>query len=123
MEESPKGYPLVANFASSDRNFLQFRGFLELHTRVVLDVQYEIEVLEKELNELDGWDAHHGDDDRRTCLTSNKNDRVNNVEDMPDKWQEYPEFDFTRTRPVVLAELRRKLMEYGGLGCLHHGPC
>ena len=79
----------------------------------MLDVQYEIEVLEKELDELDNWDARHGDDDRQTCLISNKNDRVNGVDDMPEEWQEYPEFDFTRTRPIVLAELRRKLVEYG----------
>ena len=104
---------MVANFTSSDRNFLQYRCFLELHSRVVLDLQYDIQLLEKELDELDRWDSRSADKKRRKCLTCNQHDRNSNLDKMPEEWKEYPYFKFTRTRPDVLAELRRKLLEYG----------
>jgi hypothetical protein len=104
---------MVSNFTSSDRSFLQYRCFLELHSRVVLDLQYDIQLLEKELDELDRWDSRCTDKKMRKCLTCNQHDRNRDVDKMPEEWKEYPYFRFTRTRPEVLAELRIKLLEYG----------
>lgn len=41
---------------SSERNFLHYRGFSGLHSQLLADPQFDIEVLEKELDELDHWD-------------------------------------------------------------------
>lgn len=75
VESSPDGYPRIANFQSSDRSFLQFRGFLELHCRALLDLQFDIECLEKELDRLDQSDAASTLRYRRKCLISTEHDR------------------------------------------------
>ena len=98
---------MVANFTSSDPVFLQFRCFLELHSRVLLDMQYDIELLENELDELDQWDMRSESTKRQKCLKCNARDRNTDFDEMPADWKDYPEFDFTRTRPVVLEELRK----------------
>jgi hypothetical protein len=79
----------------------------------LLDIQYDIELLENELDELDQWDKKFGSTKRQKCLKCKARDRNTDFDNMPADWKEYPEFNFTRTRPVVLAELRKKLMEYG----------
>lgn len=76
-------------------------------------MQYDIQLLEKELDELDRWDFDHGDSKRRKCLTCIERDRTTDANDMAEKWSEHPDFDLTRTRPVVLAELRTTLVAYG----------
>lgn len=102
---------MIANFQSSDRSFLQFRGFLDLHCRVLLDLQYDIECLEKELDALDQADATSRSRTKQLCLLSNKEDREEA------EWQRTrPNQDpasTERSRPAVLKELRAKLTEYG----------
>lgn len=111
MERSPVGYALVANFQSSDRNFSHYRGFLSLHSRLLSDLQYDIECLETELANLDQWDmiASAEDPRRLTCLQCKDRDRDSDYEDMPGNFKE----QFTRTRPVLMEELHTKLMRYG----------
>lgn len=111
VDESPEGYAKVANFQSSASEFQQYRGFLRLHSRVLLDTQYDIECLEKELDALDQWDQNSGQNKRLVCLRSITRDRkISAVGEMP------PEFQaggHSRTRPEVMAELKTKLIEYG----------
>lgn len=108
VEQAPEGYPQVATLQCSDRNFLQFRSFSYLHTRLVLALQQDIEKLEQQLDRLDDFDAKHGDSDKLTCKA--RDDR----QQTPDRIDS-GEFHrmFRRTRPQVLAELKEKLMEYG----------
>lgn len=102
---------MIANFQSSDRSFLQFRGFLDLHCRVLLDLQYDLECLEKELDALDQADAASISRIRQLCVLSNKEDREEA------EWQRTrPGLDpavIKRSRPVVLNDLKAKLTEYG----------
>lgn len=110
VDETPKGYPLVANFQSSDGNFLQYRGFFYLHSRLLSNLQLEIEHLELELRKLDQWDISCGDSKREKCLRcKERDDRQSHISRMP------PDFrtEFDRTRPQLMTELRAKLMEYG----------
>ena len=110
MDETPKGYPLVANFQSSDGNFLQYRGFLYLHSRLLSNLQYEIECLEEELKALDEWDLECKDSKRAKCLKcKERDDRQSKFDRMPADFKS----QFERTRPQLMVELRTKLMEYG----------
>lgn len=106
VEEIPRGYPAIAAFKSSDRNFLQFRGFNYLHCRVLSDLQHGIELLEEELDDLDQHD--HGSNQRR--LQSRLDDLEQSTEDPTASM--YPE-EIVRNRPEVLTELKMKLLEYG----------
>lgn len=111
VEQSPDGYPRIASFQSSDRSFLQFRGFLDLHCRVLLDLQFDVECLEKELDRLDRSDASSTSRVRQKCLISTKYDREET------EWERQqaalPAASTKRARPVVLDHIKTKLTEYG----------
>ncbi|GAB1736832.1 hypothetical protein NU219Hw_g8860t1 [Hortaea werneckii] len=85
----------------SDPNFLQYRGFKYLHSRVLSNLQYEIQQLEDELDRLDNWDHDHQDQERRlVCL---ENDILyQHCDQFPEEFQ----LEFERTRPEVLTDLR-----------------
>jgi len=112
VETSPKGYPMMANFLSSDRSFLQFRGFLDLHCRVLLELQYDVEQLERELNKADKSDEQSSEL-RLACLSSLRRDRC---ETLPELETSSSSSDFSvpprRARSEILADLRTKLGEY-----------
>lgn len=81
---------------------MQYRGFSYLHARLLLAVQHEIESLESELDELDRADSINGNERRLFSMTRDvmeaRKDGENKVE---------------RSRPIVLAELEKRLMAYG----------
>ncbi|KAI6798788.1 hypothetical protein KC332_g7252 [Hortaea werneckii] len=106
----PPGYSQVATFQCSDPNFLQYRGFKYLHSRLLSHMQYEIQQLEDELDRLDDWDRIHGDREKRlVCL---ENDVLyQRCDQFPEEFQ----LEFERPRPEVFAELKRKLLEYDEL--------
>lgn len=111
MDDRPEGYNRVATFQSSDPNFLLYRGFSYLHCRLLSTLQYEIESLETELDQLDKWEMKKGDPDRLTCM---ERDNLHSSKNMfPKGFQ----LKFKRTRPEVFDELRRKLMQYGVCFC------
>jgi hypothetical protein len=73
-------------------------------------MQADIEGLEKELDELDEWDAESEQPRRLKCLQDRERDvRESHMAKMP------PDFcaRFDRTRPDMLKELTVKLAEYG----------
>ncbi|KAI7232378.1 hypothetical protein KC343_g6537 [Hortaea werneckii] len=102
-KDCPPGYSQVATFQCSDPNFLQYRGFKYLHSRLLSHMQYEIQELEDELDGLDDWDRIHNDQEKRLiCL---ENDMLyKRCDQFPEEFQ----LDFERTRPEVFAELRRR---------------
>lgn len=110
VDQSPEGYSQVATFQSSDRNFMQYRSFGYLHSRVLLALQYDIEQLEIELDRLDQFDKSQDGGDKDKLLCKDRDD----LEDVPERI-ESEEFHlvFRKTRPQLLAELKRKLLEYG----------
>lgn len=109
VDGSPEGYAQVATFQSSDRNFLQYRGFAYLHCRVLSDLQNGIEQLEQELDTLDQHDKDNGGLQR---LKSRRHDSELSEESANAK--DYPEY-IPRSRPEVLRTLKEKLLEYGKL--------
>lgn len=107
VDDAPEGYSQVAAFQSSDPSFLQYRGFGNLHCRVLSDLQHSVEQLEQELDDLDRHDKEHDALDR---LQSKHEDIEQS--DQGSSAAGYPAY-ITRSRPQVLRDLTAKLMEYG----------
>lgn len=107
VDDRPEGYNRIATFQSSDANFLLYRGFGYLHCRLLSSLQYEVESLETELDQLDDWEMKKGDRDRLTCK------ETDNLYASNEKFPKGFQLKFKRTRPEVLEELRQKLMHYG----------
>ncbi|OJD35114.1 uncharacterized protein BKCO1_19000140 [Diplodia corticola] len=94
---------MLAAFQSSDPAFSIYRSFDYLHSRVLLDLQYELSELEQELRTKDDNDATCAKGQRR--LTSRKRDDV-------EAGKEAREDDGVRTRRQILTEIRGKLVDY-----------
>jgi len=101
LESYPRGYPRLASFLSSECNFSLYRGFGYLHSRVLLGLQDDIVILERELEELDNEDALSADDRRRL---ENREFDVNRERN-----------DILRSRQDILAEIQSKLIAYDEL--------
>lgn len=56
MESFPAGYPRQAAFADSDENFMIYRRFGYIHSRLLLNKQDELRELEDKLNDTDKRD-------------------------------------------------------------------
>ncbi|KAL1586800.1 hypothetical protein WHR41_04596 [Cladosporium halotolerans] len=84
---------------------MQYRGFGYLHARVILALQYDLEVLERELETLDKWDLEDGNGERLKSKALDDSEIRN--EELP------ADCDGQRNRLQVLADLKRKLLEYG----------
>lgn len=97
----------MATFQSSDRNFLQYRAFGYLHSRVLSDMQFDIEQIEGELDDLDRWEKTHGDVRKLSCR---RRDSHRTPEELAAAG--FPAH-FKRCRPVLLSDLRLRLLEYG----------
>lgn len=100
VESYPLGYPRVAAFQASEGCFSVYRSFRSLHSRVLLDLQYEISVLEQELEEKDRQDAADESTARRVYSRQ-----------IDDRLAERNREE--RSRRDILAEIRKKLVEYG----------
>lgn len=58
VEDYREGYPRLSAFVNSDLDLMLFRGFGQLHARVLLQKQDEITEIEQQLNELDKIEAN-----------------------------------------------------------------
>lgn len=106
VEDCPQGYPRLAEFLSSDRSFMQYRGFGALHSRLLLAQQCDIETLERELNLLDDWDSKTEGMGIKLKFKA-CDDRARTKESLGS------DFPYRRSRPEVIAELKQSLMDYG----------
>ena len=98
MESCPEGYPRLAAFQSSDHNFMIYRGYSYLHSRVLLYLQDEIACAEKELDKMDENDLNDQENPRfRKCLKSRDKDDAR--KDKP--------------RRVLVLRIKDLLMQYG----------
>ena len=57
FEKYPAGWPQLAAFLNSEDNFAIFRRFGNVHCRLLVHLQAEIQILEHKLMELDESDA------------------------------------------------------------------
>lgn len=100
VDETPNGYPSLAAWQSSDPTLMQYRRFLYLHCRILSEAQYDLGLLERELDELDD---HHNTDTESIRLHSFADDRSS----PPDSTGVH------RPRAQILADMREKLVDYG----------
>ncbi|KAL9006542.1 MAG: hypothetical protein Q9188_000702 [Gyalolechia gomerana] len=100
IEDCPLGYPKVAVFMDSDDNFMIYRRFGFLYSRVLLSKQDELRQLEEDLDALDRSDAS-GTDRTRKCLKSQSKDYARE------------KLDGVQTRKELLQAVESKLYQYG----------
>jgi uncharacterized protein DUF6594 len=105
VENCPKGYPRTAAFLSSDPHFSVYRRFGYLHSRVLLDLQDQISILEIELDKRDEIDAENG----RAHLLQSRLADVRAAKKEPN----------VRSRRDVLADIKSILLEYGEFVSFH----
>ncbi|KAF2138996.1 uncharacterized protein K452DRAFT_79309 [Aplosporella prunicola CBS 121167] len=109
VEDYPLGYPRLAAFQTSDPSFSIYRGFGYLHSRVLLDLQYELSELEEELEERDSYDGQIEDTARR--LRSRKTDDLESENSEPREDIDEDEYEL-RPRRVILKDIRETLVQY-----------
>ncbi|KAK3064197.1 hypothetical protein LTS18_009338, partial [Coniosporium uncinatum] len=102
VEACPAGYPYLAGFLLSEPNFSLYRSFNYVHSRTLLDLQASIVNLETELDREDALDAANG----LHCLLESRAEDVKHERDPAEE---------RRPRHVIMAELRKKLLEYDEL--------
>jgi hypothetical protein len=96
VESCPKGYPNLAAFLDSDENFMLYRRFGYLQSRLLLHKQDELRALEEKLDLLDKRDD--GNPETQRFLRSR---------DLDDK--------SGRPRKALLEAIETKFKEYGNL--------
>ena len=101
VQQYPNGYPRAAAFQSSEPSWSIYRGFNYLYSRVLLELQEEIRLLEKQLANLDRIDDENGDGKR---LTSRKVDLQQSGKRPRDDGPE---------RAELVEAIRCKLFKYG----------
>lgn len=93
MKEFELGYPNLAAFHSSDEVFLVFRKYNYLQSRLLLEKQEELRVLEMKLDKFD-------ESDRAECRT--RYDRESSASD-----------DVSPARLALLQEIEASFLSYG----------
>ena len=93
-EEFPEGWPKLAAFINSADDLTMFRRFGRAHCRILLHLEAEITILERELDLLDTHDAESPDFKHRLRRS---------------EWHE----GWDSEQKNLLNELKMKLLEYG----------
>ena len=106
VESCPNGYPRLAEFLSSDRSFMQYRGFASLHSRVLLAQQCDIETLERELDKTDSRDTETPETARKLQCKARDDRSCGEVE-------REAKSSSPRNRKEILKDLRQQLTDYG----------
>jgi hypothetical protein len=96
VESCPEGYPQIAAFLDSDENFMLYRRFGYLQSRILLHKQDQLRALEERLDRLD--QADNNDEKTRRYLKSR---------DLDDKRN--------GPRTTLLETIETKFKEYGAL--------
>jgi hypothetical protein len=98
----PNGVPKLARFIDSDDNFMVYRRFGFLQTRLLLEKQDTLRVLEERLDKLD--ESETIGDDNKDNLCSRDGDGEDQTE-----------------RINLMAAIRTAFQEYGRLHQVRHG--
>lgn len=102
MDDKYRGYRSLSTFLDSDENFMLYRRFGYLHSRMLLRKQDELRKLEAELDEYDEEDANGTPQQQRLLMSRDSDEAADRKE---------PEG--ARTRTMILDEIEQKLHKYG----------
>jgi hypothetical protein len=93
VESCPEGYPHLAAFLDNDENFMQYRRFGYLQSRLLLYKQDELRSLEEELDCLDKGDNDSAKTRRylksRDLDTKRGGERIELLGKIETKFKEY----------------------------------
>jgi hypothetical protein len=103
VEDKHRGYRSLCTFLDSDENFMLYRRFGYLHSRMLLRKQDQLRKLEAELDDIDELDASDGTQQQRRVLMSR------DLDEAADR----REPEGIRTRTMILDEIEQKLENYG----------
>lgn len=108
VEDRYRGYRSLSTFLDSDENFMIYRRFGYLHSRVLLRKQDQLRVLEEELDEYDDQDAEEAEQEgvssrARKLLMSRDSDEAACRREDP----------ANRTRTDILNDIEAGLKQYG----------
>jgi hypothetical protein len=92
VEKINLGYPKLAAFLDSDENFMLYRRFGYLQSRLLLEKQDELRVLEEKLDKMD---EHDFDDDtyQLTTREGQSDERIALKQEAEVKFKEYGKLD------------------------------
>jgi hypothetical protein len=86
----PNGYPKLARFLDSDDNFMVYRRFGFLQTRLLLEKQDTLRVLEQQLDKLDESETVGDDNEDNLCSRDgDQTERTNLMAAIRTAFQEY----------------------------------
>ncbi|KAF4636283.1 hypothetical protein G7Y89_g1791 [Cudoniella acicularis] len=108
LDDRDKGYRSLSTFLDSDENFMLYRRFGYLHSRILLRIQDQLRELERELDaydKADADDAEKGSEQSRKLLMSRDADEAAGR-------KEQIEEPGIRTRTEILDDIERKLEKY-----------
>ena len=100
VEDFPRGFPKLARFLDSDDNFMVYRRFGTVCSRLILSKQDEISKMERLLHSMDKMDARG---ESAKYLMSHTLDVER--DGIPELWPE--------SRPQLMEKLEKKILEYG----------
>jgi len=82
VKQFPTGYPNLAAFADSDESFMLYRRFGYLQSRVLLDKQDELRLLEAQLDALDRSEMYNEPDNlfTRECQGEQRKKLLSSIE-------------------------------------------
>jgi hypothetical protein len=106
VESCPEGYPHLAAFLDSDENFMLYRRFGYLQSRILLHKQDELRELEERLDQLDKKDAE--DSKTKKLLKSRDLDdkrngpRIALLVTIEKKFKEYGRFSKTSKTSLIM---------------------
>jgi hypothetical protein len=92
VKQRAKGYPRLATFLDSDDNFMIYRRFGFLSTRLLLDQQDQLRLLEEELDNIDQYEDEN-------------NPHHNCTRDLPE--------EEASVREELLGRIKKEYCEYG----------
>jgi len=101
LDDKYRGYRSLSTFLDSDENFMLYRRFGYLHSRLLLRKQDKLRKLEAELDEFDEEDANGTLQQRRLLMSRDCDEAADRRE---------PEG--TRTRTMILDDIEENLAKY-----------
>ncbi|KAI4671757.1 uncharacterized protein J4E78_000253 [Alternaria triticimaculans] len=114
LEKCPNGYARLAAYNSSEQNFMLYRGFSNVHARLLLSLQCSIQMLEAELDNIDRFHDTLPNEASKKRLRSWDLDVAACRQEKEEAKQDGDE-DEARTREDILEELRIKVNQYDEL--------
>ena len=113
LEKCPNGYARLAAYNASEQNFMLYRGFSNVHARLLLSLQASIQKLEAELDDIDRFHNALPEASKKRLRSWDLD--VAECRQEKEEAKEDGEEDEVRTREDILEELRIKVNRYDEL--------